>query len=230
MRRPLVCLVILGLLALPGVVSAKGIDFYDLFPNLVLGSDPGGTDTVAVANGGLTPTQQIIEIQVETDNADSADFLQGIQVDILLEADCQGVTLDTTVNTVFSGTAVSGWGIRSVQLSGDGDPSTFPKTLRLGAVELGNTDAGDPLPPGDHLFAKLVFSLSEPCNICGTFTFDDPTMLVTVSANGYQPAAVNGCFGPVVPTLTEWGLIFFGFLLLIGLVWYVRNRKVAVRV
>jgi len=156
----------------------------------------------------------------------------GIQTDIEIKVDCQGVTLDTTEAAIFDGAAVEFWGIKSVAWVA---PSTgIPGLLRIGAVELDTLDPGAPLGPGDHLFATLVFSLSEPCCICVTpipcVGCDDPTILVTTLANGYYPVVGGDCFCPPwpVPTLSEWGLILFGLTLLLGIVWNIRRQKVAI--
>ncbi|OGC78071.1 MAG: hypothetical protein A2Z27_03895 [candidate division Zixibacteria bacterium RBG_16_50_21] len=234
MRRTLVYLIILGLLALPGVISARGVDFYSLFPNLVLGSDPNGTDSVYTDCGGITANQVTLQVRVKTDNADPNDALQGIYIPIELSADQAGVTLDSTVTSAYTGSAVQNWqtdGAMYVSVvSNGGDPSGFPMQLVLDGVDL---DQSDVLGAGDHLVASLKFNVSQPTNICATGTFEfqsNGIALVTTEANGYTPAFTGGCCGPIVPSLSEWGLILFGITLLLGLVWYVRKRRVAARV
>ncbi|OGP71358.1 MAG: hypothetical protein A2W09_01365 [Deltaproteobacteria bacterium RBG_16_50_11] len=231
MRKTILIILFSLLFLLPGTLLAKGLDFYSMFPNLTLGFDPSGvdTDTARAVNGGLSATQQKVQIRVITDNANPDDYLQGVQVDVAISADCQGVTLDETEATVFGGSAAGDWGIKSVAWVA---PSTgIPGTLRVGAVELDTLDPGAPLGPGNHLFATLVFNLSEPCNICceiEPYDEGDPTIFVTTLANGYGPVVEGDCFGPAVPTLSEWGLILFGLVLLVGIVWYVRRRRIAV--
>jgi len=233
MRRTLVCLIVLGLLALPVLGQAKGISLYNLFPNLILGADPNGADSVYTDCGGMTTTQLTLQVRVKTDNADPVDALQGIYLPIVISADQPGVTLDTALASAYTGTAVQNWDDSVLYVSvvsNGGDPSTFPMQLVLGGVDLDQSDA---LGPSDHLVANLKFNISQPTNICATGTFEfqsNGIMLVTTEANGYTPAFIGGCCGPIVPSLSEWGLIFFGVLLLVGLVWYVRNRRVAVRV
>ena len=230
MRKTTLIILFCSLFLLPGTLLAKNLDFYSMFPSLTLGFDPTGvgTDTVRPVNGGLTATQQKVLIRVKTDNANPDDYLQGVQVDVAITVDCQGVTLDETEATVFGGSAVEFWGIKAV---GPLDPlaANIPETLRVGAVELDTLDPGAPLPAGDHLFATLVFNLSEPCNICCEVVVDtngpDPTILVTTLANGYYPVVEEDCCGPAIPTLSEWGLILFGAVLLAGLIWYIRRKR-----
>jgi hypothetical protein len=213
---------------LPVLLPAKGIDLYSLFPNLTLGSDPNGADAVNCICGAQTASQMDVTVRVVTDNADPFDALQGIELELEATADQAGVTLDTTVATAFTGGAVNGWGIKSIDVVG-GDPSSFPMQVKLGAVELDTADAGAPLAAGDHLFATLRFNISSPTNITvdGTTILNGPATLVTTLANGYS-ATVNGAAcGPVVPTLSEWGLIIFGLVLMGGIVWYLRRQKPA---
>src|SRR3990172_166312 len=232
MRKTILFILFSLLFLVPGTLLAKNLDFYSIFPNLTLGFDPTGdnTDTARAVCAGLTATQQKVEIRVITDNANPDDYLQGVLVDAYITVDCQGVCLDTTLASLFAGTAVANWGIRSFRKVNP-DPCVWPDTVRIAALELDTLDPGAPLDSGDHLFANLVFNLSEPCNICVTplscVGCDDPTILVTTLANGYYPAVRGDCFGPAVPTLSEWGLILFGLTLLLGIVWYVRRQKVA---
>ena len=228
MRGRLLAVAAILVLAVPGLLLAKGIDLYSLFPNLTLGSDPGAADYCYVACAGITANTLTLQIHVVTDapiNPD--DYLQGIQLGLIATPDQGGVTLDTTVATVYGGSAVSNWGLKSVAVtSGGGDPSSYPLNATLGAVELDTADAGAPLGPGDYVFATLKFNLSSPTNICAEED-GDPT-LVTVLANGYVVpfTPLTQCCGPAVPTLSEWGLILFGVILFGSLVWYLRRRPV----
>lgn len=226
MRGRLIAVAAVLVLALPGLLLAKGFDLYSLFPNLTLGSDPNGADSVYVVCSGLSQTDLTMQVRVGTDNADPFDALQGIDVELLVTADQPGVTLDVTDATVYGTSAVNNWGVRSVNVIG-GNPSAFPMQLKLGAVELDTADAGSPLVAGDYLFATLRFNTSSPTNISasGTTISNGPATLVTTLANGYSATVLAGTCGPAVPTLSEWGLILFGVVLLGGLVWYVRRRK-----
>ena len=237
MRKIILIILFCSLFLLPGTLLAKSLDFYSMFPSLTLGFDPTGvgTDTVRPVNGGLTATQQKVLIRVKTDNANPEDYLQGVLVDAYITVDCQGVCLDTTLASLFAGTAVANWGIRSFRKVNP-DPCVWPDTVRIAALELDTLDPGAPLDSGDHLFATLVFNFTNgPCDICCKVVpcpptdpaCVDPTLLVTTLANGYYPAVRGDCFGPAVPTLSEWGLILFGLTLLLGIVWYVRRQKVA---
>ena len=236
MRRRLVFLVIFGLLALPILGQAEEFDLETYFPDLTLGHDPeGDLDTVYVACGTSSATEITLQIRMKTDNAAVSDFshdngIVAFYIPIVITTDAPGVILDSVD---FSGSNLSpyfGTGVNIV--SGGGNPSIFPMQLIVGGIA-SNLTGG--VGPGDFLLASLIFTVSEPTTICVPAPFSyylGDLLLVTEFANGYTPAFVSACCsgGPVVPTLTEWGLIFFGFLLLIGLVWYVRNRRVAARV
>jgi len=219
----------LAVSVLAGSSSAAGIDLYSLFPNLTLGSDPDSTDYCYVAVAGITANTLTLQLHVVTDNSNSADYLQGIDVALDLTADQAGATLDTTVATVFGGSAVSGWGIQSAHVyTSGGNPSSFPLSIELGAVELDTADAGAPLGPGDYVFATLKFNLTSPvCPICTEGgCFDGcPAMLVTTVANGYTVQVTPSCPQCGIPTLSEWGLILFGVVLFGSLVWYLRRRR-----
>lgn len=226
MRGRLLAVAAILVLAVPGLLLAKGIDLYSLFPNLTLGADPNGADNANVVAAGLTTTTQTLQVHAITDNAVPADYLQGIDIELLVTAP-GGVTLDTTVATVYGGSAVNNWGIKSVSvLSNGGDPSMYPLQVKLGAVELDTADAGSPLGPGDYVFATLKFNVSSPGEICaeGTCISDCPATFVTTEANGYTVQVTSGCSSPSVPTLSEWGLILFGVILFGSLVWYLRRR------
>jgi len=236
MRKTILFILFSLLFLVPGTLLAKNLDFYSIFPNLTLGFDPTGdnTDTARAVCAGLTATQQKVEIRVITDNANPDDYLMGVQVDAYITVDCQGVCLDTTLDSLFAGTPVANWGIRSFKKIINPDPCVWPDTVRIAAVELDTLDPGAPLGgPGNHHFATLRFNLSEPCNICcdiQPYCNDncDPTIFVTTLGNGYGPVVQGDCCGPAVPTLSEWGLILFGLTLLLGIVWYVRRTKVAI--
>lgn len=219
------CLFIL----LPNLSSAKGIDLYSLFPNLTLGFDPGIQDTVYTTCDTLTATTLTIDVRVKTDAA-PGDSIQGIFVPLVINADQPGVTLDTTVASAYTGTALQSWDDTVLYVSvtsGGGDPSVFPLNIIVGGVNV-NWNPSTVLGAGDHLIAKLRFNVSTPTNICVADTFQSQgngLMLVTTQANGYTPAFMGGCCGPAVPTLSEWGLILFGVVLFSTLVWYLRRRR-----
>ncbi len=225
MRGRLLAVAAILVLAVPGLLLAKGIDLYALFPNLTLGSDPGGPDMVYVECAGITGTTVTAKVHVVTDNANPADYLQGIDVELNVTADQPGVTFDETEATVYAGSAVSNWGILASDTP-NGPNNVFPLDIKLGAVELDTADAGSPLGPGDHVFATLVFNVSSPTNLTftGTTISSGPATLVTTLANGYSVAVTGDTCGPAVPTLSEWGLILFGAVLFGSLVWYLRRK------
>ena len=220
MRGRLIAVAAILVLALPGMLLAKGIDLYSLFPNLVMGSDPNGPDQVYVTCASISANTVTMAVHVVTDNADPFDALQGVELELLATADQGGVTFDETQATVYNGSAVANWGILSVDTP-NGPNNVFPLDIKLGAVELDTADAGAPLGPGDHLFATLVFNVSSPTNInvSGTTIQNGPATLVTTLANGYSAAVTGETCGPIVPTLSEWGLILFGEVLFGGMVW-----------
>jgi hypothetical protein len=168
MRGRLIALAAVLVLAVPGLLLAKGFDLYSLFPNLTLGSDPLGVDSVYCVCVGQTATTLTMAVHVVTDNSDPFDAIAGIEIELLATADQAGVIFDETPATVFAGSAVSGWGIQSVDTP-NGPPGVFPLDIKLGAAELDTADAGVPLPAGDHLFATLRFNISSPTNftVCG---------------------------------------------------------------
>ncbi|OGC93865.1 MAG: hypothetical protein A2142_04095 [candidate division Zixibacteria bacterium RBG_16_48_11] len=230
MRGRLLLVVAVLVLAVPGLLLAKGIDLYSLFPNLTLGADPSGTDSVYLTCAAVTATTVTMKVHVVTENgADPNDALAGIDIELQGTADQGGVTLDTTVATVYGGSAVVNWGYLSVFLPG-GNPGSFPLDIKLGAVELDTLDdpLGQPLGAGDHVFATLKFNISSPTNISanGTTISSGPATLVTNLANGYSVAVSGETCGPFVPTLSEWGLILFGVVLFGSLVWYLRRRPI----
>jgi hypothetical protein len=196
---------------------------------LTLGFDPDGPDSVYVTCAGITSTTLTLQVRVVTDNAADSDAIAGIQVELEATADQPGVTLDTTVATVFNGSAVQVWddSILSVYVaSNGGDPSVFPLQVIVGGAEF----HGSPtyLGPSDHLFATLKFNISSPTNISvnGTTISSGPGTLVTALANGYSVAVTGETCGPIVPTLSEWGMILFGVVLFGSLVWYLRRKPV----
>ena len=224
MRGRLLTVAMILVLVIPGFVLAKGIDLYSLFPNLTLGVDPNGADSVYAVCGGQSANHMDVLVYIGTDNADPNDYIQGVELELLATADQGGVTLDDTEATTYAGSAVSSWFIQSVAVEG-GNPSAFPLEVKLGAVD----SSAAPLAAGDHLFATLRFNISSPTNITlnGTTITNGPATLVTTLANGYNPSVLGTACGPVVPTLSEWGLIIFGVVLLGGIVWYVRRHRPA---
>ena len=85
MRGRLIALAAVLVLALPALLLAKGFDLYSLFPNLTLGTDPNGADSVYVVCAGISQTDLTLKVRVGTDNADPFDALQGIDVELLDE-------------------------------------------------------------------------------------------------------------------------------------------------
>ena len=209
--------------------SAEAFNLYDYFPNLVPGQDPGQPDTLYTVCESQTAGQQVIQIRLKTDNVGALDSVAGAFIPLLLTTDKPGVVLDTTEATTFSGTASLVWeGLAvDVQTSG-GNPGSFPMTVLIGGVSL---DPSGFLGPGDHLLARLVFSLSEPTKICVDSTQLDiaprrgDVYLVTAQPVDYVPQWYKDCCGPAVPTLSEWGLILFSLLLLASIVWYLKRVK-----
>ena len=208
--------------------SAEAFNLYDYFPNLVPGQDPGQPDTLYTVCESQTAGQQVIQIRLKTDNVGALDSVAGAFIPLLVTTDKPAVLLDTTVATTFSGTASQVWDVLAVdvQTSG-GNPGSFPMTVVVGGVTFDTIGA---LGPGDHLLARLVFSLSEPTTICvdTTHTLTGPICcldLVTFGAVDYVPQGYKICCGPAVPTLSEWGLILFSLLLLASIVWYLKRVK-----
>ena len=226
MKRGLSIVIFYLFLLLQGLATAGGFDLHTFFPNLIMGTDPNGPDSVYVACGSQSPTQSIMQVRIGTDNLNPDDYIQGVSLELLASADEPGVCLDTSLAAVFGGGAVSGWGLKTIYLPG-GDPCAFPLQIKLGAVELDTADVGVPLGPGGYLFADLRFGVSAPTNITvtGTNISNGPAIFVTTSADGYSPKVKANTCGPIVPTLSEWGLIFFSALLLSGIIWYVRRHR-----
>jgi hypothetical protein len=103
--------------------------------------------------------------------------------------------------------------------------------LLLGGIAIGIDDTA--LGQGNHLIAKLSFGSSNLEISVDTISVgigtDFPLYVTTMGAYppgsiDYQPKWRPACCGPVVPTLSEWGLIIFSFLLLASLIFYLRRR------
>jgi len=213
----------------------EAFNLYDYFPNLVPGQDPGQPDTLYVVCQNQTASSQVLQVRVKTDNVSTGDSIQGFSVVLRMTVDQPGVTLDTTTATTYAGTALSNWEFLSSDVyPPNSDPSVFPMYLTLGGVDF---DAQNMLAAGDYLLANLVFSLSRSTNICVDTTsvaniFDPSDTLTTVLVTGgsfsnvieYVPQWRPACCGPVVPTLSQWGLIVFSLLLLTSLIFYLRRR------
>lgn len=231
MRKIILITFVCTLFLLPNLVIAGEFNLHTYFPNLIMAPDPDSQDTVYVACGGQSATQITLQVRIKTDNFDPNDYLVGFFIPLEISVDKPGVTLDTGLSATYTGTALQSWDDTFTVVtvaSGSGDPSVFPMQVLVGGVDLTFSKA---VGPGDHLLANLKFNVSEPTNVCVTGTFlyqGNGLMVVTGLAWGYVPAFVPACCGPVVPTLTEWGLIVFGVLLLGGIFWYLRRRRIAV--
>ena len=227
MKKVTVLLNLSIFLLLLSVGQSAAFNIIKHFPGLVLSlQDPNNPDTIYVncAEGG------IIELRMKTDNQNPNDYVAGVYAPLFITTDQPGITLDTQVATTFAGTAVENFFLKAVNVSTTPvpDPSVFPMQLIVGAVATGGTEIYS-LPPGDHLWARLHFSVSQPTTICvDTMTIvpDNPVQAVTRQAEGYHPIWQGACClaEANIPTLSEWGLIIFSFLLLTSLIFYLRRR------
>ena len=97
----------------------------------------------------------------------------------------------------------------------------------VGGADIGATTV--PLGAGDYLLANLVFSLSSPTEICVDSTHDirgfGIYMVTELAMDYYTQWGGSLCCGPIVPALSEWGLIAFGVLLLGSLVFYLSRSR-----
>ena len=206
---------------------AFSFNLADYFPNLVLGPDPGQPDTVYVVCSHQTANQQIIQVRLKTDNVNSGDSVEGAFIPLVITTNQMGVALDTTVSTTYAGTALASWDILVVSVnSSGGDPSSFPMQLNIGGISFG----GNFLGAGNHLLANLTFSVTQPTEIClDTTRYQGNGILLAASglpiSLDYTPQWRSACCAPIVPTLSEWGLIIFSILLLAGLIYYLRYPR-----
>jgi len=205
--------------------------FQQFFANPNFGEDPGQPDTVYAVCLNQTATQQIIQVRLKTDNVPDSNYIQGVIIILLITADATGVSLDTTANSFFAGTSLALWEILSVYIeTSGGDPGVLPMKLVFGGV---NIVGSDDLHPGDHLIANLIFTLSEPSGLCIDTTFsvsppDDTFRTVLGPASGsfeYTPQWRPACCGPVVPTLSQYGLLIFAVLLFGLMVYAIKKAK-----
>jgi len=197
--------------------------------------DPLEPDTLYTVCLNQTANQQVIQINLTTDNIEAGDSIQGIIMSLLITTDRPGVTLDTTVATTYAGTALANWEIAVVSVTTAlGDPSVFPMLLKIGGVDFGENL--NLLGSGDYLLANVVFSVTEPTNLCVDSFLDRredlaSLVLTTSSSVDYFPQWVGACCGPqppsptLVPTLSQWGFIIFSLLLLGTLAYYIQRRR-----
>jgi hypothetical protein len=212
------------------MASAGWADLLQYFANPNWGDDPLQPDTVYLVCTNLSPAQQVIQVRLKTDNLGRTDSIVGVYIPVIITTDKPGVTLDTTIATTFGGTDISSWQFLAVVVGTDNseDPSKFPMKLVFG----GDDPVQFPhlLANGDYLIASLSFSVSEPTNICIDTTSQVltglPLLLTTAYAVDYPPQWQEACcyIQGSIPTLSEWGLIIFSFLLLASLIFYLRRR------
>jgi hypothetical protein len=207
--------------------------FGQYFASNASGVDPAEPDTLYMTCSGNT-----IELRYFTDNTAPSDSIVAFYIPLVVTTDKPGVVLDTTVNTAFTGTALENWDAKTVNvctLSCFGgccgrDPSIFPMALLIGGNDAFDADRNG-LVSGDYLIAKLAFTVSEPTTICidttSQFNIGAPLEVITDFAVGYTPQWEAGCcdIAGAIPTLTEWGLIIFAALILVGMIVIIRRKR-----
>jgi hypothetical protein len=133
--------------------------------------------------------------------------------------------IDTTVSRVFAGSGVQHFDILTVNKEINPDPSVGPFEISFGAV---NFSGGV---TGDSLLANIIIAVNDNGTVCidtAHTIFDVDLNFITELAVGYIPGWSGPYCCPVtflVPTLTEWGLLIFGALLLGLLIFYLRRYR-----
>jgi hypothetical protein len=224
-----IILIVSGLLV--SNVLAIQPNLFEFFGSKTLGDDPGQPDTLylACAETGT------IQVRYKTDNADAPDSILGFYIPLIITADKPGAVLDTVLANTYGGTPLAEWDALVVNVMDDGispagDPSHFPMYLLVGGHDAFDADR-HPLGPGDHLIANLRFATVEPTVICIDTTSQlgvrNPLEVVTHYAIGYLPQWRASCceLGTPIPTLSQWGLIVFGTVLLVSLGLYLRRQR-----
>jgi hypothetical protein len=198
--------------------------------------DPEGVPDFAYitcGNNSYNPTtglnEVVLQLRYFTDNS-GVNRASSFAAQLLITGS-NIVSVDTTIARAFTGSSAEHFAILSVYkdtvLSGTSDPSVPPFHMLYAAV-----DFQDGL-TGDSVFARIVVNVNDTGVICvDTFCFGflwPPWCLnsTTLSAITYRPLwSVPYCcpVGYVIPTLTEWGLIIFGLLLLGSFTLYLRKH------
>jgi hypothetical protein len=177
-------------------------DFFQARPSPAWGEDPGEPDTVYLSFSDQAPDRQVVQIRLVTDNANRPDSIVGFYLPVIITTDRPGVVLDTTIAATFDSSAVVHWKVKHIGIqNGSADPSVFPMEVIVGAI---NTlvPGYEPLRPGDNLLARLIFSVSQPTDICIdtiTSATNLPLLLTTWTAYDYRPQWRGGCFEEVIP-------------------------------
>ncbi len=200
-------------------------DLLAYFANPNWGDDPGEPDTLFIFCINETQNQQIFQFHYKTDNMNDGDSVVGMYIPLIITTDQPGVTLDTTIAATYAGTVLADWPYLAVSVFGG--PDQFPMQLVIGGHFFGT---GTQMGAGEHIVANLTFSIAQPCEICvdtdSSFHLGYPVHVVTEFAIDYVPQWREACCGPVVPTLSQWGLIIFALILLSGLIYFIHSRRV----
>ena len=220
--------VICFFISFSSLYAASGFDLSQYLSKATQGEDPEQPDTIYLVCLTQTqnPAQQIVEVRLKTDNVAPGDSIAGILIPLIIETDKPGVVLDTTISTTYSGTALGNWDSKSVSvISNGGDPSQFPLTLLMGGADFGGPPPPVILGKGDYLIANLVFKVSDPTLIClDTTTWEARSLAVaTTAAVAYTPQWRSCCSD--IPTLTQWGLIILGLLLLAYVTYFIYSKR-----
>lgn len=156
------------------LISAWGniaaFDFNKNFSKLSFNQDVGEPDTVYVSCSNDPNLPNVIEIRIITDNTGPGDSVVGVFIPLVITTDQSQVALDTQVINAYAGTAMSDWSIKVVNVftSGNsypGDPAVFPMRLIVGGYD-GIPIYHQQLGRGNHLLARLIFTLAESTMIC----------------------------------------------------------------
>jgi len=213
--------------------ATSGFDLSQYLSKTTQGEDPEQPDTLYFICQRQSFDTWVIHVRLKTDNLNAGDSVIGAYIPLVITADKPGVVLDTTVTTTYTGTPLASWDVKvaNVFTPGNlypGDPKVFPMHLLIGGHDAFDA-ISHPIGKGDYLLAKLVFSVSEPTTICvdttSEFNINEPLLLVTTNAMDYLPQWRGGCCVPGVPSLSQWGLFLFGFLLLAYLTWFFYRRR-----
>ena len=219
------------LLFLPHSAQADLSDYLQYFADPNWGEDPEGPDTVYITCGASTPSKVVLQVRMKTDNLygdtsfNTGNLVIALYIPLIIYVDQEGVVLDTTISTTYAGTSLEDWGLLALTVTGS--PEQFPLKVLVGGRD--DYSYSHQLIAGDHLLANLTFAVSRPTNICIDTSSNQgvllPLLATTSVAIDYQPQWRSACCGPVVPTLSQYGLLIFGVLLFGMMVYAIKKAK-----
>ena len=171
--------------------NVSAFDFLKVFSRVTVNEDPGEPDTIYAVCSRWSATEQVIQIRMKSDNTAYGDSISALYIPLVITTDKPGVLLDTSIATIYSGTALEYWGFPIVSIFTPhypGDPSYFPMHALMGGGDWGDAIVL-PFGKGDHLIANLVFNTSEPTKFAvdttSNMSIGRPLEVGTTSAYSY---------------------------------------------